>query len=168
MKEFGPRSRKWAVSLHIIFTSLWFGSAFAMVMVMWLRPAAPANGEELLAWCLAVKLIDDVVIVGSAAGSLLTGLLLSWKTKWGFFIWFWVAFKLVATVFMVAFGAICLGPWIDETARVARRDGLDAVQELDFSTPTYLAAMCGSVQVVLLATILCVSIFKPWGKIRRA
>jgi hypothetical protein len=168
MKEFGPRARKWAVSLHVGFASLWFGSAFAMVLVMWLRPAAPASEGELLAWCLAIKLIDDMVIIGSAAGSLLTGLLLSWKTKWGFFIWFWVAFKLLATVCMVVFGATCLGPWIDETAALVRCDGLDALAGPSYVAATSLASICGSLQVALLAFILGVSIFKPWGKIRGA
>jgi hypothetical protein len=166
MKELGPTGRKWAVSFHVFFASLWFGSAFAMVIVMALKPAIPESPAALLAWCLAIKLIDDVVIIGSAGGALLTGLLLSWKTKWGFFTWFWVSFKLIATVVMVVFGATCLGPWIDEAAAIAGSEGLQALDNAAYWLNSNLALICGSMQVALLAFILFISIFKPWGKIR--
>ncbi|MFM7058086.1 MAG: hypothetical protein ACKO2P_14300 [Planctomycetota bacterium] len=153
------------MSLHILSSGLWLGAASAMVVVMWLRPVAPQTAAELMAWCLAVKLIDDVVVIGSAAGSLLTGLLLSWRTRWGFFVWYWVGFKLIATVLMVLFGATCLGPWIDRTAAVVGRSGLHAMEDPAFLGDTRRAAVFGAAQAGLLAFVVCVSVFKPWGRV---
>jgi hypothetical protein len=167
MAEFGPRGRKWALSFHVLFSAVWLGAAVAMVVIMCLRPAAPRTGAELLAWCLAVKLIDDIIIIGSAAGALLTGLLLSWRTKWGFFVWFWVAFKLVATVAMVTFGAACLGPWIDETAAAVGSNGLEALDDPAFRAVRDRTTLFGGLQVGLLVFVVFVSVFKPWGRIRR-
>ena len=58
--------------------------------------------------------------------------MLSWRTKWGFFVWYWVGFKLVATILMVVFGATCLGPWIDRTAAdVAKVAEMDQPENMD-------------------------------------
>jgi len=167
-RDLGPRGRKWVVTLHVLSSGLWLGAAAAMVAVMWLRPVAPRTAAELLAWCLAVKLIDDVVVIGSAAGSLLTGLMLSWRTKWGLFVWYWVGFKLVATVLMVAFGATCLGPWIDRAAAAAGRSGLDALSDPTFRADDVRARVFGALQAGLLAFVVFVSVFKPWGRVARS
>lgn len=163
--ELTPRGRKIVLALHILSAGLWLGAAVAMVTIMWLRPAAPQVAEELLAWCLAVKLIDDAVVIGSAGGSLLTGLYLCWRTRWGFFVWYWVAFKLIATVLMVVFGATCLGPWIDRNAAIASRLGLHALNDRVFQTDETRVAIFGAIQATFLAVIVAVSVFKPWGRI---
>ena len=165
MSFFGPTQRKWALYCHVFSISLWLGAAVAMLTIALLRPARPQTAAALAAYCLSVKLIDDHVIIASSGASLLSGLLLSWKTKWGFFVWYWVAFKLVATVLMVAFGATCLGPWINETARIAETRGLDALSAPEFHRPAGLSLFWGSLQVLLLIGIVGISVFKPWGRI---
>jgi hypothetical protein len=165
MAYLGPVGRKWALILHLLCMALWLGSAIAMMTIAILRPNPPQTGVELAAHWLAIKLIDDFVIIGSAGGSLLTGLFLSWKTKWGFFQWYWVAFKLIATVGMVIFGATFLGPWIDATAAAAQRHGLAALEQPEYSQPMTQMLIWGTVQIVLLIAIVVISIFKPWGKV---
>jgi len=162
-----PLGRKWALSIHLIFVGLWFGAAIAMVLLIALRPSSFASPESLAVHCNCVKLIDDYIIIGSAGGSLVTGLFLSWKTRWGFFQWYWIALKIIVTVMMVCFGAIFLGPWINRTAEIAAQQGLQAFDSPAYQTANSRALIFGSMQIGLLLTVIVISVFKPWGKIRK-
>ena len=164
---FGPTARKWALTFHLLSIGIWMGAAIAMMTIALLRPSRPASDAGLLAYCLAIKLIDDWVIIASAGASLISGLLLSWKTKWGFFTWYWVAFKLVSTVIMVTFGATCLGPWINATASLAETQGLAAMDNPEFTSDIDSVRIWGTLQILLLVILIVVSVFKPWGKLRR-
>lgn len=161
----GPMGRKAALTVHLLFVALWFGAAIAMVLLIALRPAKLQSDSELVAYCVCVTWIDDWIIIGAAGGSLLSGLFLSWKTPWGFFKWYWVSIKLVATVAMVAFGATCLGPWINQAHQLAAAKGLSALQDVNFQVANRRVLIWGVLQILLLALLIGISIFKPWGRI---
>ena len=166
-KPLTPLGRKWALSIHLIFVGLWFGAAIAMVLLIALRPSSFESPESLVIHCNCVKIIDDYIIIGSAGGSLVTGLFLSWKTRWGFFQWYWVAFKIIATIMMVCFGAAFLGPWINRTAEIAADLGLQAFDSPEYQTANSRALIFGSMQIGLLTAVVVISVFKPWGKIAK-
>ena len=163
----GPHGRKWALTIHLVFVGLWFGAAIAMVLLIALRPESFDSAEALVVHCRCVKLIDDYIIIASAGGSLVTGLFLSWKTKWGFFKWYWVAFKLVVTIGMVCFGAFFLGPWINTMAAIAAERGLAAIEDSVFQAAHTKTLLFGTFQIGLLAAVIAISVFKPWGKVKR-
>lgn len=164
-KPMGPEGRKWALTIHLLFVALWFGAAIAMVLLIALRPTALKSDSELVAYCKCVKIIDDWIIIGAAGGAMLSGLFLSWRTNWGFFKWYWVAVKLIATVAMVAFGATCLGPWINQAHEIATLKGLSAVSDSAFVVANQRVLTWGAAQILLLAFLIGVSVFKPWGRI---
>jgi len=163
-KKLSPKGRKWALSVHLVFVGTWFGSAIAMVLLIAARPREFASGEALAAYCNSVAMIDDWIIIAAAGGTWLSGSFLAWRTNWGFFKWYWVAWKFLSTTAMVLFGATCLGPWITETASIAGSAGLDALQDARFQTVSKRSLICGIAQIIVLAGIFFVSVFKPWGK----
>ena len=165
VKKLGAKGRKWALSFHLVFVGTWFGSAVAMVMLIALRPPVFGSDGALVAYCNCVAMIDDFIIIAAAGGTWVTGTFLAWRTNWGLFKWYWVALKFISTTAMVLFGAICLGPWITETATIARSAGLDALQDARFHTTTTRSLIWGTVQTAVLAGIIFLSIFKPWGRI---
>jgi hypothetical protein len=123
-----------------------------------------ANGDELYAFNAVIKLLDDYIIIPAAFGSLITGLLFSLFTNWGFFKFNWVTFKWVATVAQILFGTFWLGPWTNGATAIA-----DAQRALALHNPAYLydrqmALYFGAAQILLLILQVFISVFKPWGK----
>ncbi|WP_181198231.1 DUF2269 family protein [Enhygromyxa salina] len=161
---FSKTARKWTLWVHVLSSSLWLGSALAMMILTFAKGRSPTNAAELHAFCLCVKLIDDFVIIASCGVSALSGILLSWKTPWGFFRYWWVAVKLCITVALLCVGAGLLGPWINETEALARTHGWAARELPRYQTVEREVTVLGSVQLVILGFVLYASIFKPWGK----
>ncbi len=163
-----PLNKPWrqaALWAHVLSSSLWFGAVLAMMVLAVAKDRVPQSPAELRAFCLCVKLIDDFVIIATCGAAALSGLLLSWKTKWGFFVWWWVGVKLVLTLTMLAVGALWLGPWINEIEALARVDagGLRALPRYGALNGRVLGI--GGAQFVVLGFVLYASVFKPWGKV---
>ena len=167
-KLFGKRARKWTLWVHVLSSCMWLGSAVAMMVLVFARGSTPTTGPELHAFCLAVKLIDDYVIIGSCGLAAVSGLLLSWKTPWGLFRYWWVAVKLGVTVSLLCVGASVIGPWINETEALVRSQGWAARGLPRYHRVERGVGLLGSVQIVILGFILYASIFKPWGKLKRS
>jgi hypothetical protein len=166
-KLLSKNGRKWSLWVHALSSSLWLGSALAMMVLTFAKGRTPDDGAQLYAFCLCVKLIDDFVIIASCGVSALSGMLLAWKTPWGFFKHWWVAVKLVITVALLCVGAGLLGPWINETEALARSHA-GLVQGLPrYHTVERNVTVLGSVQLLILGFVLYASIFKPWGKLRQ-
>ena len=163
MAYFGKNLRHTIVSLHVIFSALWIGAALSMVILMFTKN--PQNASELLAYNRATKLIDDWIIIGSATSSFLIGLLLSWKTPWGFFKHRWVIVKLMLTITLIVLGTFWLGKWTNESVYMVREQGINVYANrkyLDFQTSSKL---WGSLQFGVLIFIFFISVFKPWKRI---
>lgn len=135
-----------------------------MMVVAIARDWTPRSTLEFYGFCLAVKLIDDFVIIASCGASALSGMLLSYKTPWGFFKWWWVATKLTITLLLLAVGAGYLGPWINRQELLVRGQGLAATSLPEFVFAKNAVNVLGTLQIGILAFILYLSIFKPWGK----
>lgn len=163
MKKVSPAGRKWLKGLHIFFACLWVGTGFSMMALAFARGHTP-NGDELYAVNAGIKLLDDVLIIPAAFGSLITGILICWLTDWGFFRFNWVIFKWVSTIAQILFGTFWLGPWVNGATAIANAERAMALQN---STYLYFREMnnwFGSLQVALLVVVVFVSVIKPWGK----
>lgn len=166
-KLLSKTARRFVLWVHVLSSGLWMGSAMAMMVLVVARGWAPDDAAEFYAFCLCVKLIDDYVIIASCGLAALSGLLLSWKTPWGFFRYWWVAVKLCITLVMLCTGAGLLGPWINETEALAREHGWATLQLPRYRTVVRAVLGLGWGQVSVLCFVLYASIFKPWGKLKR-
>ncbi len=166
MAHFGKTLRRSTLSMHILFSALWVGAAISMITLFFTK--IPQNISEVLAYNLALKLIDDWVIIGSATISFLTGILLSWKTSWGFFKHWWVATKLILTFALIILGSFWLGKWTNESVYMVQESGIKAL-----SNPVYIEyqeqlKLWGSLQFGVLVFLIVISVFKPWKKIKQS
>ena len=163
MKKFGSRGQRILKIIHLCLASLWLGGAVALsLMVAALGPGQ--SGGELLGYDLARKFVDDFVIIPGAMGCLLSGLLISLFTPWGFFKHRWVAVKWILTVFGIIFGTFYLGPRINGQPDISLELGLAAAVD-----PIYLANrfenLAGGVfQLITLVFMVAISTLKPWKK----
>jgi hypothetical protein len=141
--------------------ALWLGGS-AGLNLMILLPGDPSGAGGLAAYARACKLIDDLVVVPGAIGCLLTGLLFSALSPWGFFKHRWVAVKWALTVYCVLYGTFFLGPRVNAQAELALAGGLAPLGSAA-SLASRQELMAGGLlvlSVILFMTWL--SVYRPW------
>ena len=165
MAHFKKNIRRTLLSFHIIFSALWLGAALSMVILMFTKN--PQNVSELLAYNLANKLIDDWIIIGAATAAFLSGLLLSWKTPWGFFKHWWIIVKLVLTITLMVLGTFWLGKWTNESVYMVQEQGLKVYSNSEYIDFQTTLKFWGSLQFGILIFLFFISVFKPWKKLNK-
>lgn len=163
MIKLGLKGKSWVKGFHIFFSCAWIGTGVSMLLISLIKGCA-TNGDELYAYNASIKLLDDYIIIPAAFGSLITGLLFSLFTNWGFFKFKWVIFKWVATVAQILFGTFWLGPWTNEATAISYTERALALQNAAYLYDRRMALYFGIAQILLLVIQVFISVFKPWGK----
>jgi hypothetical protein len=112
----------------------------------------------------SLLIIDDFIIIPGALGTLLTALIYSIFTHWGWFKFNWLKGKWIITGLGMLLGAVFLRPWLVEMVGISKDLGIDA---LDDSRYTYLQNMIytmGLFQVIIILIAFYLAVFKPWNK----
>jgi hypothetical protein len=105
--------------------------------------------------------IDKFIIIPSSILCYLFGLILSWKSNWGFWKFKWIVAKLILGSALILFGIFFLGPWVMVS------DSL--VEQGDFVTYQQVQSKLGismTIQLVVILVVIIISTTKPWGKIQ--
>ncbi|MBD2020579.1 hypothetical protein H6F43_10300 [Leptolyngbya sp. FACHB-36] len=157
------QQKNWVLSFHIGFAALWTGAVFSMFLIA-LRNKDTANSDILFALNSAINLLDDVVVIPAAIGSVITATVLCWQTNYGFFKFYWVITKWILTTGLIIFGTFWLFPWGNAAEEIAFTEGLNA-----FKNPIYLfdakGVLFGSlIQISFLFVIIAISTLKPRGR----
>ncbi len=107
------------------------------------------------------------MVIVFASALLLTSLLFSVFTHWGFVKHKWVIVKWAVLIFQIVFGAVVLGPYASQNLSMARdmtgsmSDYPRYFDNLDMTTAL------GGFQLGLLLFVIFISVWKPWGRIRQ-
>ena len=162
MKKLSPRGQRWLKGFHSYFACMWVGAAIVLSVKQFF--VNPSDGGELYGITATMDFIDIFIIIPGALGVLLTGLIYSVWTNWGWFKHSWITVKWVICVYGVVFGTYPLGPWMSGLARISRDKGLAAL-----SDPTYLHNRTmlyafGTFQVATLIFAVFITALKPWKK----
>jgi len=166
MKQIEASGRKWLNGTHIFFASAWVGAAVSLTtlrLFTWTNNVQ-ADGDILYAVNESIKLIDDAIIIPAAIGTLLTGLLISLLTPWGFFKHRWVTVKWIVTVLAILFGTFFLGPWVNELTALTDEFRTVSVVERRFQVLMSRHTLWGGVQTMILIAVVFISAVKPWGR----
>jgi len=150
----------WLKGAHLLFVCLWVGGALGVMVIQ----NGGGAGEALAGRDLAARLVDDFVVIPGAMGSLLTGLLYSLFTPWGFFRHRWVTVKWFITLYGVLFGTFFLGPWLNSLGPVSAKLGGGAIGDYAYMRARDLNSFWGGVQICTLVFALVISVLKPWRK----
>jgi hypothetical protein len=153
----GPRARKAWLAAHISLSIAWFG-ALAAFLVLDVATAGSRSEATLRAAYLGMHLVALWAILPLALGAFATGLVMALGTRWGLFRHYWVVLSLALTVFAILALSAQL-PTLAVRADVAADPASDedALRRLGDMVPRSVAAL------VLLATIIALSVFKPRG-----
>jgi hypothetical protein len=105
-----------------------------------------------------------VVVIPGAFGCLITGLIYSIFSNWGFFTHNWLICKWVVTVIAIIFGTFWLGPWETNMMEISGRLGISALTNQAYLYNQKMNLIFGGLQCVLLMCTIFISVLKPWKK----
>lgn len=157
-----PRVRNLALTLHVVFSVGWLGAVIAYLPLA-ITGLTSTEAEAVRSAYLAMEQIGWFVIVPLALAALLSGLVQSLGTEWGLFRHYWVVAKLALTLVSTAVLLLHM-PAVSRMARMAANLQLPVVAPDVMRTQLVVHAAGG---LVVLLVITAISIFKPWGRIRR-
>ena len=149
-------------AVHIIISGIWLGSGISMIALMFIWP--PTVDSDVYSVNHAAALINGWVTVPSAFGSLLTGLLESWLTNWGFLKYRWVILKWAGTSVLIIYGAVFHSNLERSIESIAKTEGLRALQNPIYIQNWQLYTLSAIGIVATLAALSIVSALKPWAK----
>ena len=160
---FNARQTKWLKGFHLLAVSGWAGGALSLAILHFLRFKGAEAANDLHGIDRAAHLIDMGIIVGlGATGCLITGLLYSLCTNWGFFRHKWVAAKWIVTLFCVLAGTFALGPWEKAMVAISGQLGGEALSDAKYLSSMHLNFWGGILQIALIVFMIFISVFKPW------
>jgi hypothetical protein len=156
MMAFAPALRRFTFTTHVTSSVGWVGAVLAFVAVAAIGLTSQDETTVRGAY-LVMAPAAWFVLVPLAHASLLSGLALSLGTPWGLIRHYWVAFKLVITLFSTVILLIYMG-----TFRQMAGVAADPVVELGLvRNPSPLVHAILALLLLLAATVL--AIYKPRG-----
>ncbi|MFI5611912.1 hypothetical protein [Amycolatopsis sp. NPDC051903] len=156
------RTRKWSLFAHIVFSSAWFGMDLALGVLV--CTALITDSTAVASTALqALRLFAVWPMLSAALLTLVTGVVLGLGSKYGVVRYWWVTAKLAATVLMVVLIYFSLRLGLDEAAVYGREIAAGT------ASATRASGLLPPVVVApsLLLFSFVLSVFKPWGRVRR-
>ena len=162
MKKLSAKGQKWIKGFHVLFGCVWVGSALSLVIIQF--SISPSDGMELYGIMRIVHFIDYCVLVPGAIGILLTALIYSIWTNWGWFKHGWIMVKWIICLYGIIFGSYPLGPWQTAMTHISREKGLAALLDPTYLHNRNMLYIFGTFQTATLVFAVFLSVLKPWGK----
>ena len=151
----------------MIAVSCWVGGAVALMLLYFLKNGVDDSGV-LYGINQSIHHVDmAVVVIPGAFGCLVTGLIYSTFSNWGFFKHTWMIFKWVVAVSAILFGTFFLGPWETNMMEISGKIGISSLNDAEYLYNEKMNLIFGTIQVLVLMITIFISIFKPW-KSRKA
>lgn len=168
MKTLSAKGVKWLKGFHLIAVASWIGGAVSLLALYFLKIGVE-DGGVLYGINKSIHHVDmNIVVIPGAIGTLLTGLLYSLFSNWGFFKHNWLTFKWIVTVTAIVFGTFFLGPWETAMMEISGKIGIASLTDSAYLYNQEMNLMFGTVQVLVLIITVFVSILKPWKSKKRA
>lgn len=162
MPRLNVRGLKWLKGFHLVAVSCWVGGAIALNLLYFLKNGV-MDGGVLYGINQSIHHVDmAVVVIPGAFGCLITGLLYSSFSHWGFFKHNWLIFKWIVTIAAILFGTFFLGPWETEMMEISGKLGSSSLIDQAYQYSEKMNFIFGAIQGLVLIVTLFISIFKPW------
>ncbi|GAA2785788.1 hypothetical protein [Saccharopolyspora taberi] len=160
-RRLSARARKAVLAAHIVSAGAWIGIDVVLGVVVFTAMLTGDPATAAIGW-QALRLFAVWPLLITGAVCLASGVVLGLGTKYGLVRYWWVAVKLVLNVVLMVLVAFALRPGVDTAADYGRRLAAgDALVPLpNLFMPPIVSSTC-----LLVAVLL--SVFKPWGRIRR-
>jgi uncharacterized membrane protein len=163
MLKLKSKQLKWLKCFHLIAVSSWVGGAVSLMLLYFLKSGV-TDGGVLYGINQSIHHVDMmVVVIPGAFGCLVTGLIYSSCSNWGFFKHTWLIFKWTVTVAAILFGTFFLGPWETTMMEISGKLGISSLSDQSYLYNERMNFIFGIIQISILVSMILISIFKPWG-----
>lgn len=163
MMKPGMTAKKWLLAVHLLFSAILLGVSVTFLILS--LTAAAAESEEVLKACYSGMLIlARTSIRASTIGTVVTGVLLSVWTHWGLFRYYWIIAKELLTLLSIGLGIAGMYGWSLKAAGMMSALGMQALHDPQFAANRQWLMTGIALQLVSLAAMFLLSVFKPWGK----
>ncbi|WP_432939158.1 hypothetical protein ACQPXM_28855 [Kribbella sp. CA-253562] len=152
------KARKLTLVLHLASVGSWIGLDVAMAVLVFTAMGSDDPGTKSLSFP-ALELVTIWPMTISGLTCLVTGVLLAYGSNYGLTKYWWVVVKLGLNLLLSTLVLIALRPGVEEMADQARQPGA-VLKATDLIFPPIVSPTLLMVAVVL-------SVFKPWGRLRR-
>ena len=166
MPKLTVKQQKLLKTFHLIAVAVWFTSVVTMLAITTLADGLQDGG----AFAMVHKVyhfVDFNLLTPAAVLTLLTGLIYSMFTRWGFFKHGWLIYKWIVTVGIIIWGTVHLGPVCTEIMETTEHLQLGALNDPGYLADWRLGFWAGISNAILLLGAIVFSTFKPWKNIRR-
>lgn len=154
-------TRKLLLISHITFSVGWIG-AVVVFLVLAISGLTTKDPTIANATFYAMKMSTWYVIVPFSISSLFTGIIQAVGTNWGLFKYYWIVVKLFLTVLITLLLLSHLQP-ISDLA-----DSTSSALSLKLNKSDILIDLIikAGAAIIALLTIITISVYKPWGKVK--
>ena len=161
MPKLNANGLKWLKGFHLITVSCWVGGGVSLLLLYFIKNGV-ADGGVLYGINQSIHHVDiAVVVIPGAFGCLITGLIYSVFSNWGFFKHKWLILKWIVTVTAILFG-IFFGPWETTMMEISGKLGISSLSDPAYRFNEKMNLIFGTIQVLVLMITVFISIFKPW------
>lgn len=148
--------------LHIAAGGAWLGLDVALGVLVFVALTAAGPSTRILSY-EAINLIAVWPLLTVGLLSLVSGVVLAWRSKYGLLRYWWVAIKLALNIALTALVPLALRPTVLDA--VDRAKEFSATGAGDLSVGNLVFPPLVSPAALLVAMAL--SVFKPWGRISK-
>jgi hypothetical protein len=158
LKKLSITQKKWWLSAHILFSAIWLGVTVTF-LILSISVLLTNDNQVIKAYYSSMLKIEETAGRASLIGTVITGLILSIFTKWGLFKFYWIITKEILTLFCLVLGFIFIYYWTINGIHFSE----EAIGD-NFIENHYQLMIWIIIQVILLAILFILSVFKPWGQ----
>ena len=159
----GRRARRAVLTVHILGAGAWIGIDVVLGVLVFTAMLTSSPATEALCY-RALELFAVWPLLAAGLVTLASGIVLGLGTSYGLVRYWWVAVKLVLNVTLVVLVAVALRPGLADAATYGELLAAGGSGRSDVGGLVFPPVVSGAALVI--ATVL--SVFKPWGRLRRA
>lgn len=163
LKKLSVTAKRWLLIPHLLFAAIMFGVTVSFLILSIV--AANTDDPEVLKACFtSMHLLSQTSVRASTIGTVVTGILLSVLTNWGLFRFYWIIAKEMLTIISIGLGVVGMYFWTLKSVTILSAEGANALQNPVFIVNSQQLFAGIVLQIISLAAIFIISVFKPWGK----
>jgi hypothetical protein len=148
--------------VHIAAGGAWLGIDVVLAVFVATALTAGSTSTKILVY-RAIELMAVWPLLAVGLLSLTSGVVLSWWSKWGLVRYWWVSVKLALNIVLTALVPLALRPAVGDAVDRAQRFSSTGAGDLAVGHLVFPPVVSPAALLVAVA----LSVFKPWGQIRR-
>jgi len=166
MQKLTVAQQKFLKGVHLLVAGLWLSCVIVLGLLPILTSSLTA-GDEIYMYNLAYHFIDFYILTPAAVVTLITGLVYSIFTKWGFFKHGWLIYKWVVTLAIIIVGTFYLGPLVGDLLTIADAKRAAALHDPYYIQGHAIGIFAAIINSTLLTLAVFFSIYKPWKNLKK-